>query len=91
MKKFFAAIILAIVALSISAEDVDAKRWNERYESDYEPQYGDSICRYCRGSGQCRNCDGYGYYFDYDEEEDVPCYDCDTSGECSYCEGKGYY
>lgn len=51
-----------------------------------------SMCRLCAGSGDCKSCDGRGYFFNqYDLTKKVLCPSCESNhnGKCKYCHGTG--
>ena len=50
------------------------------------------MCRLCAGSGDCKSCDGKGFYYSpYDLSKKILCPNCHNhNGKCSSCGGAGY-
>lgn len=48
-----------------------------------------TICKYCRGTGNCSSCNGKGYKFNSYSGHDDTCPSCNGKGRCFNCYGSG--
>lgn len=52
------------------------------------------MCQRCAGTGDCKTCDGKGYYYNsFDLSKKILCPNCqhNHNGRCAACGGTGYY
>lgn len=51
-----------------------------------------SVCTHCRGTGDCKTCEGKGFYYNpYDWSKKLLCPNCESNhnGKCAFCHGSG--
>lgn len=59
----------------------------EKILAEAKEDYED--CMKCNGTGNCPDCEGAGYYEDYDTGREVECDTCGMSGTCQECDSEG--
>lgn len=79
-------------ASGTSASSGSSSYSSSSYSSSSSSSSSGKMCGLCVGSGDCKTCNGKGYYYSsFDLSKTIACPNCrNHNGKCSSCGGTGY-